>query len=167
MQPAGELILVVALDQRAVLRDQPPQPDGRGHLAVCEMGDDLPRRPFARSGAGVQLPLRDALQGFGDRPVAICVSLDQCPPSLSVHSMSPVTCVPGNCGTVCTCEAPGLARPSFTRFRRPWFRSSLVSWSGRHWYSKRGKGTPSQLEMNMCLALQDPEWARRKKPPRI
>src|SRR5215210_2514271 len=58
---ADERLLVIPEQSRRILRDQQPQPDGGGHLAVGQVVNDLPRAPFARRLACVQLRLRDLL----------------------------------------------------------------------------------------------------------
>ena len=74
-QDAGEGLLVVAVDHRVVFGQQAPQANGRGHLAVGQVVDDLARRPLV--GFRVQLGVRDALQRGENGLVALRITFDE------------------------------------------------------------------------------------------
>src|SRR5258706_6659881 len=87
MKARGEAVLVVAVDGGLVLRQQQTEPDGRGHFAVAEMVNNLPRGPLARRGRGVQLLRRDLEQGLGDDAVAVLVAGDELVAFLRLHDV--------------------------------------------------------------------------------
>src|SRR5687767_9426883 len=74
---AHERLLVVPEESRRVLRDQQSQPDSRGHLAVGQVVNDLPRAPLARRLARLQLRVGDSLQCRRYGPEAVLVLIDQ------------------------------------------------------------------------------------------
>jgi hypothetical protein len=58
VEPAGELRLVVSVDDRVVLGEELADADVRSGLAVGQVMDDLAGRPLVRARSGIQL-------GFG------------------------------------------------------------------------------------------------------
>jgi hypothetical protein len=86
VQPPRELLLVVSVDLRPFLRQQPPQTDCRRRLAVRKMMDDFARRPLVRRRPCIELFRRDLQQRLGDRRVAVLVLGDQLFPFFRVHT---------------------------------------------------------------------------------
>ena len=83
MEPARELDLVVAGDERVVLGDQLAQPDVGGRLAVGEVMGDLARGPVAAGRPAVELVGRDPVEGVDDIVVAGAEAVDE---GLTIHA---------------------------------------------------------------------------------
>src|SRR5262249_29953679 len=76
-EPRRVQILVITLDDRIVLCQQPPQPDRAGHLAVGQVLDDLGGAPFARNQLRGQFVFRKSFERAGDFVIAGGVFGDQ------------------------------------------------------------------------------------------
>src|SRR5215475_7099987 len=76
-EPRRKQILVIAMDDRVVFGQQPPQPDRAGHLAVGQVLDDLGGAPFARNQIRGQFVFRKSFERAGDFVVAGGVFGDQ------------------------------------------------------------------------------------------
>src|SRR6266511_4573356 len=75
-QSLSKSFLVVAMDHRLGLDEEPPDPERGHHLAVAQVMGDLAWRP-ATVGRPIELVFRHVLQRLDDRAVAVAVLVDQ------------------------------------------------------------------------------------------
>ena len=114
-----ELRLVVALDRRPVLRDQPAEADVRRRLAVGKVMDDLPGRPGSVGRRPVELGGRDAIEGRDDRSHAAAEPFEV---GGAIHAGHDGTPGPGSGSLQLTDEAvdPKRAERFYGAIRRYW-----------------------------------------------
>src|SRR5215204_2771167 len=71
------LLLIVTVDRRLLLGDQPTGPDRRGHLAIRHVMDYFAGRPLLRPGTRVELTIRDPFERLRKDASPFLVELDQ------------------------------------------------------------------------------------------
>src|SRR5436309_8040193 len=88
-QDDGIDVLVVAVDDRKLLGEQPPQAEGRDRLAVGQMVDDLARAPLAGDGVGDEPLARETRERLRHFVVAGRILCDLLLSAVLRHGLAP------------------------------------------------------------------------------